>query len=45
MRPIIAYLATSLDGFIADDRGSVDWLHDGKAFGFEEFMGRIDTVR
>ena len=44
MRPIIAYLATSLDGFIADDRGNVEWLHDGNAFGFEEFMGRIDTV-
>ena len=45
----IVYIATSLDGFIADRDNKVDWLHDipnpnGSDLGFSEFMSRIDAL-
>ncbi|WP_108945675.1 dihydrofolate reductase family protein [Shewanella halifaxensis] len=45
----IVYIATSLDGFIADKNNQVDWLHDipnpdGSDLGFSEFMSRIDAL-
>ncbi|GIU46262.1 diacylglycerol kinase [Shewanella sairae] len=45
----IVYIATSLDGFIADKNNQVDWLHDipnpdGSDLGFGEFMARIDAL-
>ncbi len=45
----IVYIATSLDGFIAREDGSVDWLMetpnpDNSAFGFSEFMETIDAI-
>ena len=47
-RKIILYIATSSDGFIARDNGSVDWLDKyndiGYNFGFDEFNKRLDTV-
>lgn len=45
-----AYIATSLDGFIAKKDGSVDWLHSEKYhlenedFGYSEFMKSIDCI-
>ncbi|MEZ9593186.1 dihydrofolate reductase family protein [Shewanella sp. 10N.261.52.F9] len=45
----IVYIATSLDGFIADRDNNVDWLHDipnpdGSDLGFGDFMTRIDAL-
>jgi dihydrofolate reductase len=43
------YIATSLDGFIADRSGGLDWLTSvpnptGGDFGFAEFMAGIDAL-
>lgn len=49
MRKIVLYIAVSLDGYIADEHGSVDWIAgDGTEpdnFGtFPEFIETVDTV-
>jgi dihydrofolate reductase len=45
MRRIILNIASSLDGYIAREDGSVDWLPiDGDDLGMEKFMDSIDTV-
>ena len=45
----IAYIAVSLDGYIADKDGGVDWLNelpnpDDDDMGFTEFMAGIDAL-
>ncbi len=45
----IVYIATSIDGFIADKKGQIDWLHDipnpdGLDFGFSKFLDSIDAL-
>jgi len=47
--PNIVYIATSIDGYIADKEGGLDWLQcvqnpDNLDFGFAEFMGRVDAL-
>lgn len=48
-RKVILYIAVSVDGFIADEKGGVDWLQ-GEAdsppgdHGYKELMKRIDTI-
>jgi dihydrofolate reductase len=50
MRKVILRVAVSLDGFIADTEGGVDWLHRFHAkgaredYGMTEFFRSIDTV-
>ncbi|MCE2992863.1 MAG: dihydrofolate reductase family protein [Alphaproteobacteria bacterium] len=50
MKKIILYIATSLDGFIADINGGVDWLPHPKddaeidEFGYKSLMSSIDTI-
>ncbi|WP_394211294.1 dihydrofolate reductase family protein [Enterovibrio calviensis] len=45
----IVYIATSLDGYIADKNGGIEWLHsipnpEGLDFGWAEFMQGIDAL-
>lgn len=50
MNKIIFFIATSLDGFIADVNGGVDWLPQPKdeaeleAVGYQNLMSRVDTI-
>lgn len=49
MRNVILYIAMSLDGYIADPKGGVDWLtgqdlENQEAGSYPEFIETIDTV-
>lgn len=50
MRKVILYIAMSLDGYIADEQGNVDWLTGGEdtspsgADSYAALLERIDTV-
>jgi len=44
MPKIIVYIATSLDGYIAREDGSIDWLPESAESGYDEFYKSVDTV-
>lgn len=48
-RKVILYISQSLDGFIADDEGGVDWIFGNKEdyngdYGYDAFVKDVDTV-
>jgi dihydrofolate reductase len=45
-REVVLYITASLDGFIADEQGGVDWLAgaEGEDYGYSELLGSVDTV-
>lgn len=46
-RKIILYIATSIDGYIANDDGTLEWLESTEVegdSGYDKLQGRIDTV-
>jgi dihydrofolate reductase len=44
MRKIKLYIASSLDCFIADENGSIDWLFSDADYGYTDFYNSIDTI-
>ena len=44
MRKIKLFIASSLDGYIANEDGGVDWLPDNADSGYGEFYKTIDAV-
>ena len=49
MRNTVLYIATSLDGYIADNKGNVDWIKGDGSFPdatgtYSKFIESIDTV-
>ena len=44
MRKIILFIASSLDGFIARENDTVDWLFTDQEYGYKQFYSSIDTI-
>lgn len=43
-RKVSLFISTSLDGYIAREDGSIDWLFNDQDYGYEAFYEEVDTV-
>lgn len=43
-RKVILFIATSLDGFIAGEKGEIDWLFTDQDYGYTSFLNSVDTL-
>ena len=44
MRKLILFIASSLDGFIADEHGDTKWLFSDQDYGYKAFYDSVDTL-
>jgi dihydrofolate reductase len=44
MRKVRLFIAASLDGFIAREDGSIDWLFSDADYGYAQFYDSVDAV-
>lgn len=44
MRPLVCFIATSLDGCIAGQADEIDWLFTDQDYGYTPFYANVDTV-
>ena len=44
MPRVVLFIATSLDGFVADVDGGVDWLFTDADYGYTDFFGTIGAL-
>lgn len=46
MASVLFYVATSLDGFIADDEGSIEWMapYDARLYGYDKFYANVGAL-
>ena len=44
MREVILLITCSLDGYIADEEGNVDWLLGEDEYDFDSFLAKTDTL-
>ena len=44
MRKVILFIASSLDGYIAREDGTIDWLFTDGDYGYKQFYDSVDTL-
>ena len=44
MRKVTLFIACSVDGYIAREKGGIDWLFTDNDYGYKKFYSSIDTI-